>query len=137
DNLHADHTRGLPQAKCQGQFVLRVVTPASVHRLPEHLIVSMHAHFGTNTVTVTLCPTQVHSQVMCLTRCVVAQQECRPLVLAHQDIQIAIAIVISIGGTAAYQELIQATPGWRHNFHKSASAKIAKELRWLGAGSMA
>ena len=82
-------------------------------------------------------PTQVHPQVMRLTRRVVAQQECRPLVLAHQNIQIAIAIVIGIGSTAAYQELIQAAPGWRHNFRKPASAEITEELRRLGAGSMA
>ena len=59
------------------------------------------------------------------------------LVLAHQDIQIAIAIVIGIGGPTAYQELIQAAPGWWHNFRKLASAEIAEELRWLGTGNMA
>src|SRR5207244_6265864 len=107
------------------------------HHLPEHLIVSMHAHFGTNAVTVAFRAAQVHPQVMRLSRRVVAQQECRPLVLAHQDIQIAIAIVIGIGGTAAYQALIQAAPGWRHNFRKPASAKITEELWWLGTGSMA
>src|SRR5215510_5439631 len=137
ENLHAGHLHGLPQAKRQGQFVLREVTPASVHRLPEHLIASMHAHFGTNAVTVAFRPAQVHPQVMRLTRRVVAKQECRTLVLAHQNIQIAIAIVIGIGSTAAYQELIQAAPGWWHNFRKPASTKIAEELRWLGTGSMA
>ena len=80
---------------------------------------------------------QVHPQVMCLTRRIVTQQECRTLVLAHQDIQITIAIVVGIGGTAAYQELIQAAPGWRHGFGKPASAEIAEELRWLGTGDMA
>src|SRR5262249_10934023 len=28
-------------------------------------------------------------------------------------------------------------PGWRHNFHKLASAEIAEELRWLGTGNVA
>jgi hypothetical protein len=74
---------------------------------------------------------------MRLTWRVVAQQEGRALVLAHQDIQIAIAIVIAIGSAAAYQELIQTATGWRHNFHKLASAEIAEELRWLGTGNVA
>ena len=56
DNLHAGHVCGLLQAKGQGQFVLRVVTPAGTHHLPEHLIASLHAHFGTNAVTVALVP---------------------------------------------------------------------------------
>ena len=97
----------------------------------------MHAHFGTNAVTVAPGPPQVYPQVMRLTRRVVAQQEGWTLVLAHQDIQIAIAIVIGIGSPTAYQELIQTTPGWWHNFHKLASAEIAEELRWLGTGNMA
>src|SRR4029450_5098938 len=135
--LHAGHACGLPQAKSQGQFVLRIVTPAGAHGLPEHLITSIHAHFGTNAVTVALGPPQVYPQVMCLTWRVIAQQECRTLVLAHQDIQVAIAIVIGIGSTAAYQGLIQTAPGWRHKFHKLASAEIAEEPRGLGPGKPA
>src|SRR5262249_28473126 len=97
----------------------------------------MHAHFGTNAVPVALGSPQVHAQIMCLAWRVVAQQEGRPLVLAHQNIQVAITVVIGISGPAAYQELIQAAPGWWHNFCKPASAEIAKELRWLGARGIA
>jgi hypothetical protein len=86
DNLHAGHVCGLLQAKSQGQFVLRVVTPAGTYHVPEHLSASLHAHFGTDAVTVAPGPPQVYPQVMRLTRRVVAQQECRTLVLAHQDI---------------------------------------------------
>ena len=58
------------------------------------LLAGLYADFGTNTITVARGPPQVHSQVMRLPWRVVTQQQGRSLVLAHQDIQIAIAIEI-------------------------------------------
>ena len=111
-----------------GEFVL-----IEAFDLPEPALASEDAHLCPQTITITTLPLQMDTQIMTAPWSIIAQEQGRPLILAHQDVEIAVAIVVGIGGPAPNQGTIE-TAAWHcRNLSKFAIPQILEQLRRLRA----
>src|SRR5664280_2957013 len=101
------HGGGLSQPRGQRQVAGRTVAGAGAHHIPLLPRSSLYAHHGADSVAIRLRPGQAHVQPVVTVAAIVAIQVRRTVIGGNQNVEIAVAVEIGIGGAARHNRTME------------------------------
>src|SRR6266478_3839108 len=136
-HLHALDLRSLAQPESQRRFRLRKIARPALHHARLRLPIVKNAHQRADSVAVRFRTDQMKANAAISSGVLVAIKISGAVVGGQQDVEIAVAIEVSVGQAAAYFGLREAATDIRSDVAEFPAAFVQKKLRRLRVADVA